>query len=167
MPIASSRIVEKPENQEIVSFTQSTKSSLANMIPAITLNPQTFAKKFPPGGKGKTPTHAASKATENGHGRSDDISRHPILNDVPTVATSCLIYDYDVLTKHSGDSTYPIPDDDEFKTLRKLKSLEAVVKRISPGNTVFSHMLVSPTDVLRLFGEDFMKEMRDIQRDVS
>lgn len=137
------------------------------MIPAITLNPQTFANKFPPGGNGKTPTHVASKATDNGRGRSDDISSHPILNDVPTVATSCLIYGYDVLKKHSGDSTYPIPEKDEFKNLRELKSLEAVVKKISPGNTVFSHMLVSPADVLKLFGEDFMKEMRDIQRDVS
>lgn len=109
----------------------------------------------------------ASKATDNGRGRSDDISSHPILNDVPTVATSCLIYGYDVLKKHSGDSTYPIPEKDEFKNLRELKSLEAVVKKISPGNTVFSHMLVSPADVLKLFGEDFMKEMRDIQRDVS
>jgi hypothetical protein len=136
------------------------------MIPAITLNTQMFAKKCPPGGKGKTPAHAASKATENRLGSSDDISRHPILNDVPTVATSCLIYDYDVLKKHSGDSTYPIPEKDEFKNLRELKSLEAVVKRISPGNTVFSHMLVSPADVLKLFGEDFMKDMRDIQRDV-
>jgi len=136
------------------------------MIPAINLNPKEYTKKFLPGGKGKTSTHTASKVTENG-GKFRDDFRHPILNDIPTVATSCKIYDHDDLKNHIGDSTYPIPDDDELKKLRELKSLEAVMKRISPGNTVFSHMLVSPADVLELFGEDFMKEMRDIQRDVN
>src|SRR5271154_7217299 len=99
------------------------------MIPATTLNPKKFATKFPPGDKGKTPTDVAFKATKNGLGRCDDIFRHPILNDVPIVATSFLVYDYDDLEKHTGDSTYPIPENDEFKNLRELKSLVAVVKK--------------------------------------
>ena len=55
----------------------------------------------------------------------------------------------------------------KFKDHRKLQSLEAVVKEISPGKSVFSHMLVSPEDVREIFGQDFRQEMESIQRDVS
>ena len=77
-----------------------------------------------------------------------------------------MIYQYEDLKENAGNSTFPIPETEEFEELRELKSLEAVVKRMSDGNTVFSHMLVSPADVSDMFGEEFMEKMRDIQRDV-
>ena len=99
--------------------------------------------------------------------RDVNTSTHPIINDIPTTASSCLVYKWAIIQSFSGDSTYPIPTNNEFKNLRELKSLQAVVKQISPGNAVFSHMFVDPHDVLILFGEDFMEEMRDIQSDVK
>ena len=84
------------------------------MIPTIKLNPKEYDKKYLPGSKRKTLTHTTSKETEIGGGRSD-ISSHSILNDVPTVATSYLIYDYEDLKIHLEDSTYPIPKKDKFK----------------------------------------------------
>lgn len=95
--------------------------------------------------------------------------RHPILNDIPTIATSCLIYDYEELKKHAGDSTYPIPAADDYANLHELKSRQAVVKKLSDGNSVFSHMLVLPNDVIRIFGEEaaeFRDELEGLQRDV-
>ena len=108
-------------------------------------------------------TRKASKARG-----SDNVNTHtyPILNDIPTVATSCLIYKYSTLQSYIGDSTYPIPTNDEFKSLRQLKSLQAVAKEISDGNVVFSHMFVNAGDLRQLVGEDIMEEMEDIQKDV-
>jgi len=83
------------------------------------------------------------------------------------MATCCLVYDIKILRTFRGDDTYPIPEGDEFKPLRELTSLEAVVKEISPGKSVFSHMLVSPDDVVAIFGNEFRKEMESIQKDVS
>ena len=138
------------------------------MFRSTNLSPKEFARKFPPGGNEKTSAQGApSEALETKGGNTHRISKHPILNDIPTAATSCLIYNYEDLKDDTRDSTYPIPKTEEFQALRELKSLEAVVKRMSDGNTVFSHMLVSPADVLNLFGESFMKEMKEIQRDVS
>lgn len=42
-----------------------------------------------------------------------------------------------------------------------------MIKEISPGKSVFSHVLISPEDVQKIFGKDFRKEMESIQGDVS
>ena len=133
------------------------------MIPAICLSKPEFCRKFTPGGKRTARSYTTFKPA-----KSQDFNtfNHPILNDIPPTAASCLIYNYAQLKNYSGDSTYPIPANDEFKNHRKLKSLQAVVKLLSDGNTVFSHMFVHPHDVLKLLGEDFIKELRDIQSDV-
>lgn len=102
--------------------------------------------RYPPGGKRRTS------------------SRHPILNDVPLAATSCLLYQFNDLKDNAEDHTFPIPD--AFGELRELKSLEAVVKQMPDGkNTVFSHIFVSPADVAALLGVELL-EMKEIQRDV-
>src|SRR5437763_11329855 len=134
------------------------------MIRAINMSPKEFARKYPPGGKGKESTHTPSKSAD--YSGSSRRFRHPILNDIPTAATSCLIYKYEDLKSAAGDCTYPIPETQEFEALRELKTLEAVVKLLPDGTTVFSHMLVSPGDVSNLFGEEFMREMKAIQRHV-
>ena len=103
------------------------------MIPAVHLNKEEFYRKVPPGGKGMSSTRKASKARGS---NNVNTHTHPILNDIPTVATSCLIYKYSTLQSYIGDSTYPIPTNDEFKSLRQLKSLQAVAKEISDGNVV-------------------------------
>ena len=89
-----------------------------------------------------------------------------ILNDIPVMAKSFVVYDNKILGAFRGDDTYPLPEGDELKQLRELKSLEAVVKEISPGKSVFSHMLVSPDDVVAIFGNDFRTELENIQKDV-
>jgi len=38
-----------------------------------------------------------------------------------------------------------------------LKSLEAVFKEITSGESVFSHVLISPKDVFKIFGEEFVE----------
>lgn len=135
------------------------------MIPAMRLSKNEFQMKFLPGGNRTVRPQATFMPAE---GRDVITSKHhPILNDIPPTATSCLIYNYSELKSYSGDSTYPIPGIDEFKNFRELKSLQAVVKQLSDGNTVFSHMFVDPHDVLRLLGWEFMNELRDIQRDVN
>jgi len=118
------------------------------MIPALELSAAEFARRYPPGG------NETSEAS----------SRHPILNDVPLAATSCLLYELKDLKDNAEDHTFPIPD--AFGDLRELKSLEAVVKRMPDGNTVFSHMFVSPADVAALLGDEVLVEMKGIQRDV-
>jgi hypothetical protein len=90
-----------------------------------------------------------------------------IINDIHGQAKSSIVYDNKVLKAHCGDCTYPIPKSDKFKDHRQLQSLEALFKEISPGKSVFSHMIVSPEDVRELFGPDFRQEMEMIQRDVS
>ena len=82
---------------------------------------------------------------------------------MPLSAKSFLIYNHAVLKKYEGDGTFPIPHSDEFQYLQELKSLEAVVKETDSGKSVFSHTLVSPADVRKMFGDDFMKKMKDIQ----
>jgi len=125
------------------------------MIPAaVKLSPAEFARKYPPGGKGKASSRTSSSP-----------NRHPILNDVPLAATSCLLYEFNDLKDNAKDHTFPIPD--TLGELRELKSLEAVVKRMPDGkNTVFSHMFVSPADVAALLDEELLVEMKEIQRDV-
>ena len=83
-----------------------------------------------------------------------------VLNDIPANAKSCHVYEVDVLRTFCGEDTYPISQREEFQQLRKLRSLQAVVKEISPGKSVFSHMLISPKDVFAIFGNDFMEEMK-------
>lgn len=134
------------------------------MIPAICLSKTEFHKKFPPVGKRSNRLHITSDSTES---QDVNTSIHPILNDIPPTAASCLIYNYAEVKSRSGNSTYPIPANDQFKNHRELKSLQAVVKQLSDGNTVFSHMFVHPHDVLKLLGKDFMTEMKGIQRDVT
>jgi hypothetical protein len=131
------------------------------MIPATTLTPTEYSSKFPPGGRGEMSTQTASKTAESG------LVSHPILNDNPEVAKSYRLYKIEDLRAHAGDSTYPIPKRDGFEMLPELESLQAVVKEISEGVSVFLHMLVSPKDVLKLFGEDFVKELKKIQSDVN
>jgi hypothetical protein len=96
--------------------------------------------------------------------------RRPVLSTIsrfPGQAKSFIVYDNKVLQEHRGDCTYLIPTGDKFKDHRQFQSLEAVFKEISPGKSVFSHMLVSPEDVGKIFGPDFHQEMERIQRDVS
>jgi hypothetical protein len=96
--------------------------------------------------------------------------RRPVLSTIsrfPGQAKSFIVYDNKVLKEHCGDCTYPTPKSDKFKDHRQLQSLEAVFKEISPGKSVFSHMIVSPEDVREIFGPDFRQEMEMIQRDVS
>jgi hypothetical protein len=125
------------------------------MIPAETLTPKEFAKRYRPGGRS-----IGARSPKN-------IKGEDIINDIPTNAKSCRVYNVQVLRKFRGDDTYPIPQGDELYQSRELKSLEAVVKEISPGKSVFSHMFVSPQDVLATFEEDFVEEMKAIQRDVN
>jgi len=95
-----------------------------------------------------------------------EIPNHALLNDVPIVATSCLIYDYKELQSHAGDSTYPISPAENFPALRPLESRQAVFKLIEADKCVFLHMLLSPQDGLELFGQEFREELVSVQRDV-
>jgi hypothetical protein len=136
------------------------------MIPSTRLTRIEFAQRFPPGGKpNPSPPNAPSKARKKDDS-STEIPNHAILNDVPTVSTSCLVYNYDELQKHAGDSTYPVPSAEHFPNLRQLESQQAVFKRINDGKCVFLHMLLSPEDVLKVFGQEFRDELLSIQRDV-
>ena len=128
------------------------------MIPAVELKKEHFHRKFAPGG------NPASKAAVS---REANTSTHPILNDIPPSATSCLVYKCGTLKDFNSDSAYLLPTEEEFPNLRKLESLQAVVKAISVGKAVFSHMFVDPDDVLKLFGDEFIENMKDIQRDVK
>ena len=56
------------------------------------------------------------------------------LNDIPANTKSCCVYHVELLRKFRGEDTYPLPQGDKFDQCRELKSLEAVVKEISPGN---------------------------------
>ena len=132
-------------------------SVLDDMIPHSRYSKAAFANRFPPRGRPQSPTaiaHAKGRPLE-------------ILNDVPPAATSCLVYDSEELHKYKADSTYPIPATDEFNQHRQLQSLEAVFKKVSKNDCVFSHMFVSPEDVLKLFKEDFMTELLSVQKDVT
>lgn len=132
------------------------------MIHATSLTPEQFAEQYPRGGStGKTRGNRSKNDINAG-------SESPgIINDIPTMATSTLVYKTRTLRTYRGDETYPIPQGDEFQQLRQLKSLEAVVKEISPGESVFSHMWVSPDDVAAIFGNEFKAELEKIQKDVS
>ena len=134
------------------------------MIPTRTLTPKEFSKCYPPWGNVDKPRGTRSRKDVNTASVDESLS---ILNNIPMRATSCLIYNNNILRTFRGDDTYPIPEGDQFQQLRELKSLEAVVKEITPNKAVFSYMLVSPEDVLAIFGEDFMEEMKAIQRDVN
>jgi hypothetical protein len=135
------------------------------MIPAKCLTPTEFAKQFPPGGS--TGSSRDTRSRNINPGSLTDEHSLSIINDIPTSAKSCLVYDATTLRTYRGDETYPIPQGAEFKQLRELKSLEAVVKQISRGKSVFSHMLVSPEDVVAMFGSEFRKELESIQKDVN
>ena len=124
------------------------------MLPIKSVSPTEFCAEFPPRSKRTIKTGI------------NDPGNHRIWNDVPSRATRITVYEHDALQNHNAD-VYPIPSHDQFSSLRKLNSLEAVVKQVSPGNALFSHMLVDPEDVAKLFGESFMEELREIQRDVS
>jgi len=149
----------------LIGATQNLTIESANaMISARTLTPHDFLQEFPPCGSGHGAELHSSLAKDphdpNGCPTSPTSS---IINDVPKCARSFLIYNHDVLKRHRGDGTFPAPQRDEFQGLRQLKSLEAVVKEISDGKSVFSHMVVSPPDVRKLFGNEFMKRMQYIQ----
>jgi hypothetical protein len=127
------------------------------MIPGGKFTPQEFARIFPPAGSGRCPPRY------NGFNSEEPPS---IINDIPIKAKSCFVYDIEVLKTYRGDNTYPIPDVNQFSQGRELISLEAVVKRIGPGKSVFSHMYVAPEDVQALFGDDFVSTLGSIQTDV-
>jgi len=118
-------------------------------------------QQHPPSGCGGTSPRSRKTVDVSG-GASPSI-----INDIPGQAKSFTVYNNKVLQEHCGDCTYPIPKGDKFKDHRQLQSLDAVFKEISPGKSVFSHMLVSPEDVREIFGQDFRQEMESIQRDVS
>src|SRR5271154_5454767 len=129
------------------------------MIPSITLTKEKFIEQYPPSGR---TGRRSRKNIDVGGGVSPSI-----INDIPGQAKSFTVYNNKVLQEHRGDCTYPIPKGDKFKDHRQLQSLDAVLKEISPGKSVFSHMIVSPEDVWEMFGPDFRQEMERIQRDVS
>ena len=131
------------------------------MIPARRLTPQEYLQEFLPGGRPPFPSSQNDTRRSNGHG-SYPYPRN-IINDVPLSAKSFLIYKHSVLKEYGGGGTFPIPQSDEFQHLRELKSLEAVVKETDSGKSVFSHMLVSPADVCKIFGDHFMKKMEVIR----
>jgi hypothetical protein len=136
-----------------------------NMISSTRLTTEEFARRFPPGGKPNPPRAKASSKD----GKKNDMTPIPndaILNDVPVVATSCLVYDYGEPQAHVGDSTYPIPPAENFPALRSLESRQAVFKRIKDDKCVFLHMLLSPEDGLELFGQEFRDELASVRRDV-
>ena len=136
---------------------------LITMIPSKRLTPREFAKRYPHSG---SVDKARGNHSRNINAGCKDESLS-ILNDIPTRATSYLVYETKILRTFRGDDTYPIPEKGDFQQLRKLKSLEAVVKEISPAKSVFSHMLVSPDDIVAIFGEEFRKTLETIQKDVS
>jgi hypothetical protein len=136
------------------------------MISSTRLTTNEFAQRFYPGGKPNPPPPNAPSKDGTKEGAPTEIPNHAILNDVPGVATSCLVYNYDELQKHAGDSTYPVPPAEDFPNLRQLESRQAVFKRVKDDKCVFLHMLLSPEDGLKMFGQEFRDELLDIQRDV-
>jgi hypothetical protein len=133
------------------------------MIPSKSLTPTEFAKQYPRGGTVNKSRGRGSRTNIVSGSADESLS---IVNDVPTRAKSFRTYDTNILRTFRGDDKYPLPEGDEIKQLRELKSLEAVVKEISPGKSVFSHMLVSPDDVVAIFGNEFRTELANIQKDV-
>jgi hypothetical protein len=128
-------------------------TSSKNMIPARRLTPQEYLQEFPRGCRSPFPSSENDSDHSSGHGSVHP--SHNIINDVPLPAKSFLIYKHAVLKEYEGDGTFPIPQSDQFQHLRKLNSLDAVVKETDSGKSVFSHMLVSPADVRKIFGDDF------------
>jgi hypothetical protein len=122
-------------------------------IPATTYSLEEFAHEFPP----------VSDSASSSEGSTPGSST---VNDVPLAASSCLVYDLNVLEQHIGDSTYPLPADDEFPLHRQLQSCQAVYKRIAGGPCIFSHMLVSPEDIPSVFGREFLKELEAARDEV-
>src|SRR5436189_9471 len=94
------------------------------MIPAITLTPQEFFQKFHPGAT----EHVQLSDPEKPDG-GQSCTHRSILNDMPTCATSFLIYNHDILKEHRGDCSFPIPQRDEFQHHRQLKVLRRSSRR--------------------------------------
>jgi len=94
------------------------------MIPAINLSATEFARKDPPGDKGKASSSTAMKKA------GDNLSRHSVLNDVPLAARLCLLYRFKDLKDNADDHIFPIPDAEGFEELREMKSLHAAVKQM-------------------------------------
>ena len=125
------------------------------MIPAKTLTLKEFSKRYPPGG-----------SADRSHGGRSWTDIQPcgqnVLNDIPANAKSW--------STSSERSAEKIPilflRERSFRNF-ELRSLQAVVKEISSGKSVFSHVLISPEDVFAIFGNDFMEEMEAVQRDAS
>jgi hypothetical protein len=146
-------------------------ATIANMISSTLLSRTDFVRRFPPGGKpnrslSKLPKGiVASKERKKGDTLME-FPNHVIFNDVPDVATSCVVYDYKELQEHAGDSTYPVPPAEEFAALRPLKSCEAVFKQVAVDKCVFSHMYLSPEDGLELLGQECRDVLMSVQRDV-
>ena len=133
------------------------------MIPARRLTPQEYLGEFPPG---RPPFPSSQNSNDHCNARGSYPPRN-IINDVPLLAKSFLVYKHAILKQYGGDGTFPIPQNDEFQYHQELKSLEAVVKETDPVNSVFSHMFVSPADVRKIFGEDFTKKLEVIEKLVS
>lgn len=127
------------------------------MIPAKEFSLAEFAVRYPP--KCQLPT-------SDFDGISNRMSHEALLNDVPPMATSGLVYDHDDLKKHRPDPpVYPIPDD--IKQCRELKSRQAVFKTIAGSDTcIFSHIYISPEDVEIVLGHEFIQRMKELQTDV-
>ena len=136
---------------------------ISNMIPARQLTYLQYRKEFPRGGKGPPPPSAPKNKSRHSNGTANDPGRN-IINDVPLAAKSFLIYKHSILKEYEGDGTFPIPEGDEFQDLRQLETLRAVVKEIDCGKSIFSHMWVSPGDVRKILGKDFMEKLELIQK---
>ena len=125
------------------------------MIPAKEFSLAEFMEQYPR--KCQLPT-----SDFHGLGR---MSHEALLNDVPPMATSALVYNQEDLKKHRPDPPiYPLPDN--FNDYRELKSGQAVFKTISPDACIFSHLYISPEEVEKVLGKEFIHCMEELQRDV-
>ena len=94
-------------------------------------------------------------------------NQHPILNDVPSIATSCVVYDTQELRKHCNDGNYVTPTKFPGSGSRGLKSCQAVYRTASDEKVVFSHMMISPEDVSKFFkGSDIVEKLTAVQTEV-
>jgi len=161
-----------PPNHAIPALSDFYATISTNMISSITLSRTDFVRRFPPGGKpnrplSKLPTGIAASKERKKDDTLMELPNHVILNDVPDVATSCVVYDYKELQEHAGDSTYPVPPAEGFAALRPLKSCEAVFKQVTIDKCVFLHMYLSPEDGLELLGQECRDVLMSVQRDVN
>ena len=127
------------------------------MIHATELSTRNFRARFPSRTNSKRQMITVDGAIQ-------PLDHNLLLNDVPSAAESCIVYNhYDIKAHFPDPPIYSIPAN--FQHCRELRSLEAVFKAL-PGKKdecIFSHMFVSPEDVEHVFGEKFVQRMHKVQ----